>query len=183
MHWKKDWRVTQTSPSGNLWRGSTEAFSLYICFAFSSLSSKLLLSFFFIDYLVFLLVAQMVKNLPAFRWPVFDPWVRKIPWRREWQSTPVFLPGKFHGQRSLVGSMESHGVAKSWRRLSDWHFLFLPALHLESHQVVLLCPGDPKCELWHDWEPTPGKAVDMTFHLELTVVLMSRSPPCLSTNA
>ena len=33
----------------------------------------------------------------------FDPWVRKIPWRRKWQPTPVFLPGKFHGQRSLVG--------------------------------------------------------------------------------
>ena len=33
----------------------------------------------------------------------FDFWVRKIPWRRKWQSTPVFLPGKFHGKRSLVG--------------------------------------------------------------------------------
>ena len=33
----------------------------------------------------------------------FDPWVRKIPWRRKWQPTPVFLPRKFHGQRSLVG--------------------------------------------------------------------------------
>ena len=33
----------------------------------------------------------------------FDPWVRKIPWRRKWQPTPVFLPGKSHGQRSLVG--------------------------------------------------------------------------------
>ena len=33
----------------------------------------------------------------------FDPWVRKIPWRRKWQSTPVFLPGIFHGQRNLAG--------------------------------------------------------------------------------
>ena len=33
----------------------------------------------------------------------FDPWVGKIPWRRKWPLTPVFLPGKFHGQRSLVG--------------------------------------------------------------------------------
>ena len=32
----------------------------------------------------------------------FDPWVRKIPWRRKWQPTPVFLPGKSHGQKSLV---------------------------------------------------------------------------------
>ena len=35
--------------------------------------------------------------------PRFDPWVRKIPWRRKWQSTAVFLPGKSHGFRSLVG--------------------------------------------------------------------------------
>ena len=34
----------------------------------------------------------------------FDPWVGKIPWRRKWQPTPVFLPGKSHGQRSLVSS-------------------------------------------------------------------------------
>ena len=33
----------------------------------------------------------------------FDPWVTKIPLRRAWQTTPVFLPGEFHGQRSLVG--------------------------------------------------------------------------------
>ena len=35
--------------------------------------------------------------------PGFNPWVRKILWRRKWQPTPVLLPGKFHGQRSLVG--------------------------------------------------------------------------------
>ena len=33
----------------------------------------------------------------------FSPWVGKIPWRTAWQSTPVFLPGGFHGQRSLAG--------------------------------------------------------------------------------
>jgi len=33
----------------------------------------------------------------------FDPWVGRIPWRRKWQPIPVFLPGKFHGQRSLAG--------------------------------------------------------------------------------
>ena len=31
------------------------------------------------------------------------PWVRKIPWRRKWQPIPVFLPGKSHGERGLVG--------------------------------------------------------------------------------
>ena len=34
---------------------------------------------------------------------LFDPWVGKVPWRRKWQPTPVFLPGKSHGQRSLAG--------------------------------------------------------------------------------
>ena len=33
----------------------------------------------------------------------FDPWVGKVPWRRKWQPTPVFLPGKSHGQWNLVG--------------------------------------------------------------------------------
>ena len=42
---------------------------------------------------------SVVRNLPA----RFDPWVRKIPQRRKWLPTPVFLPGIFHGQRSLVG--------------------------------------------------------------------------------
>ena len=45
----------------------------------------------------------MVKNLPAMQRPGLDPWVGKIPWRKEWQATPVFLPGEFHGQRSLSG--------------------------------------------------------------------------------
>ena len=47
-----------------------------------------------------------VENLPAMLEPqrhAFDPWVRKIPWRRAWQPAPVFLPGESHGQRSLVG--------------------------------------------------------------------------------
>ena len=45
----------------------------------------------------------MVKIFLQFRRPGFDPWVGKIPWRRKWQFTPVLLPGKSHGQRSLVG--------------------------------------------------------------------------------
>ena len=48
------------------------------------------------------LVAQSIKNLPA----VQETWVQslgwKIPWRREWEPTPVFLPGEFHWQRSLA---------------------------------------------------------------------------------
>ena len=45
----------------------------------------------------------------------FDPRSRKIPWRRKWQPTPVSLPGKSHGQRSLVGLF--HGVTKELDRI------------------------------------------------------------------
>ena len=47
----------------------------------------------------------------------FDPWVRKIPWRRKWQPTPVFLLAKSHGQGSLAGY--SPWVAKRQTRLSN----------------------------------------------------------------
>ena len=47
-------------------------------------------------------VAQTVKHLSTMRETGFDPWVGKIPWRRKWQPTPVLLPGKSHGQRSLI---------------------------------------------------------------------------------
>ena len=49
----------------------------------------------------------MVKTPPANIGGIkrlrFNPKVRKIPWRRAWQPTPVFLPGESHGQRNLVG--------------------------------------------------------------------------------
>ena len=38
----------------------------------------------------------------------FNPWVRKIPWKRKWQSAPAFLPGKLHGLRRLAGSSWGH---------------------------------------------------------------------------
>ena len=63
-------------------------------------------------------MVQRLKRLPAMREIWFNPWVRKIPWRRKWQPTPVFLPGESHGWRSLVGY--SPRVAKSQTRLSDF---------------------------------------------------------------
>ena len=47
---------------------------------------------------------SVVKNLPANAGvSAINPWVGKIPWGRKWQPTPIFFPGKSHGQRSLVG--------------------------------------------------------------------------------
>ena len=65
------------------------------------------------------MVAQTVKNPPAMPGPGFDPWVRKIPWRRAWQPTPVFLPEESHGQRSLAGySPWGHKELDATERLS-----------------------------------------------------------------
>ena len=51
-------------------------------------------------------MALVVKNLPFDAREIkrhwLDSWVGKIPWRRAWQTTPVFFPGEFHGQRSLA---------------------------------------------------------------------------------
>ena len=57
-------------------------------------------------------MALVVKNLPAnagrHKRCGFNSWVRKISFRRAWQPTSVFLPGKPHGQRSLVQSPWGH---------------------------------------------------------------------------
>ena len=53
------------------------------------------------------------------RRPKFDFWVRKIPWRKEWQPNPAFLPGESHGQRSLVGySPWDHKESNTTERLN-----------------------------------------------------------------
>ena len=62
----------------------------------------------FINEPVASLVAQMVKSLSAMQETGFNLWVRKIPWIRKWQPTPVCLPGKSHGQSSLVGYSPWH---------------------------------------------------------------------------
>ena len=49
------------------------------------------------------LVAPTVKHPPTMQGTWVLSWIRKIPWRREWLSSPGFLPGESHGQRSLVG--------------------------------------------------------------------------------
>ena len=60
--------------------------------------------------------------------PNFSPWVGKSPRRRKWQPTPVFMPGKFHRQRSLAGY--SHGAPKSRTWLSEWAHTRLPETSL-----------------------------------------------------
>ena len=88
-----------------------------------------------------------VKNPPAV-WESgsshgFDPWVRKKPWRRKWQPTPVFLAGESHGQRSLA--TKQHAVV--WGVFIELchcscnlileHFCFIPSP--QKTPLVLIC--------------------------------------------
>ena len=59
----------------------------------------------------------------------FDSWVKKIPWRRAWQPTPVFLPGESHGERSLAGSVGSQRVGRDRVTITFTFSLFIPSLY------------------------------------------------------
>ena len=70
------------------------------------------------------------------RRPGFDPWVKEDPWRRKWQPTPVFLPGKFHGQRSWWATV--HGVAES-DTTEHIHIMPPPPSTFIPDQTLSLC--------------------------------------------
>ena len=75
---------------------------------------------------------------------VFDPWVGKIPWRRAWQPTPVFLPGKSHGQRVFTESdtlqrLNTHTSGPCFFYVSITKHLHLELLLPSSPLNVLLC--------------------------------------------
>ena len=80
----------------------------------------------------------MVNNPPANAGDKrlrFHPWVAKIPWSRKWHPTPVFLPRKFHGQKSLVGySPWGHKASDTTERLSTHNISAGPRI-----SVVLAC--------------------------------------------
>ena len=52
-------------------------------------------------------------------------WVGKIPWRKEWQPTPVFLPGESHGQRNLAAGPWRRKELDTTERLTHTHFWLL----------------------------------------------------------
>ena len=91
--------------------------------------------------------------------PRFQPWIRKSPWRRAWQPTPVFLPRESRGQRSLTGYIV-HRISKiptQLKRLRTCQFFpvaqvikNLPAM--QETQVQSLVPEDPRRR---EWQLTP----------------------------
>ena len=72
--------------------------------------------------LCFLIITWLLVCLQCGR-PRFNPWVGKSSWRRKWQPTPVFLPGKIPWTED-PGRPQVHGVTKSWTRLSDFTIAF-----------------------------------------------------------
>ena len=79
---------------------------------------------------------SVIRNLPVNAGdmkPGFDAWVGKIPWRRVWQPTPLFLPGESHGHRSLAGyspwghkeSDMTWWLKKNKKNISSFSFNFL----------------------------------------------------------
>ena len=85
------------------------------------------------------------RSLGGCRRRGFNPWVRKIPWRRKWQPIPIFLPGKSHEQRSLVGLAKSHtrrgahsvsAERKVTPKVKNWHEVVHPLL---PRGILLLC--------------------------------------------
>ena len=86
-------------------------------------------------------MAQWVKNLPAMQETQesgFDPWVfGKMPWRRKWQPTPVFLPEKSHGQRSLVGhSLRGHKQQDMTKQPSTHLVIWLHQVPIVAHRSL-----------------------------------------------
>ena len=106
----------------------------------------------------------VVKNLPAnyrkYKRCRFDPWVRKIPWRRARQTTLVFLPGESYGQRSLVGY--SPWVEKSWTQLKG--------LSMHTCNPVLCFPVTIP---WYSFEKPENTPPSLSLH--------GVSADCLST--
>ena len=100
------------------------------------------------------------------RRPRFSPWVGKIPWRREWQHTPVFLPGEFHGQMILL-DYSPWGLKES--DMTEWRAVLLHSpLGFSCGSVVkIICPQCRRCRrhwfspwVWkitwrRAWQPTP----------------------------
>ena len=85
----------------------------------------------------------------------FDPWVWKSPWRREWQPTPVFLPGESHGQQSLAGSQghKESDMTEVTYHSTLLYFLLCVTL-IMGKKLVFRCTGIPQRYYGFSWNNT-----------------------------
>ena len=97
---------------------NTEHFFVCACWLSVCLFKFHLLNWAFI----FLMLSFLMLSFMQCRRPGFDPWIGKVPWRREWLPSPVFLPGEFHGQRSLA-DYSSWGHKEL--EMTEWLTLFI----------------------------------------------------------
>ena len=74
------------------------------------------------------------SSCPSTR-PRFSPWVRKSPWGRKWQPTPVFLSGRAHGQRR--SRLQSTRLQKSQIQLSNWQAMLYITLRIKAECLFL----------------------------------------------
>ena len=88
----------------------------------------------------------------------FDPWVGKIPWRRTWQPTSVFLPGESMGRGAWRATV--CGVTKSWTRLSE-----RTHTHTHTHTRRDCRPRQHACPLCRPGSPLP-RFCSLCVHLQ-----------------
>ena len=111
----------------NIW--GSFPLSLYILISFYLIQTFPIYKTIMVPYMYYQFI-YVLSGLPwwlggkesacQFRTHGFDPWVGKIPWRREWQQTPVFLPRKSQGQRRLAGySPWGHKKSDMTQQLND----------------------------------------------------------------
>ena len=94
----------------------------------------------------------MITQASQVTW--FDPWVEKLPWRRKWQPTEVFLPGEFHGQRSLVGHNSwGHRVGRDLVAEHTQHMM--TCIHHWYHTEYFHGPKSTLCSAFHSFLPFP----------------------------
>ena len=91
----------------------------------------------------------------------FDPWVRKIPWSQKWHLAPVFLPGKFHGQRSVTG--DSPWDCKELD-MTEWLSIYITVWE----------------QLIHGFSSVVSTQYSKTFRFLLKLFLGSLDPPAIS---
>ena len=90
----------------------------------------------------------------------FDPLVRKIPWRRKWQPTPVFLPGKSHRQRSLMSYSPEVVESDMTERLTVYRFWVASVQQLQEITYTLGKSGLSDCAFGQEF-----KSPSMPFYL------------------
>ena len=94
------------------------------------------------------MVKSLLVNVGYAERPEYNPWVRKIPWRRKWQTTPVFLPGEFQGQRSLEspwGTIRHDSATPQQQQLRACIFYVYICVYLHMYRSSLWPHPPPPC--------------------------------------